>query len=140
MVEWRTVRIQKELLEEVERFLETDLAKREGYNSKAQFITDAIREYLGRYRKLRPRLEHVNVYRNRVTILDRELEGRGRIVDVVFMRRKNGEEIIYPYCTYCQSSDCIHADFAFEIPKVREILHKAGIRKRVRGREIEEII
>ena len=139
MVEWRTVRIPKELLEEVERFLKTELARKQGYNSKAQFITDAIREYLSRYQSLKPRLEHINVYRNRVTILDRELEGRGRIVDVVFVQRDDHEKIVYPYCTYCQSSDCVHADFAFEIPKVRKILERAGIKKRVRGEIIEDI-
>jgi len=133
-VKWRTVRIPAELLDEVEKFLKDDLARREGYNSKAQFITDAIREYLHRYKSTRPRLEHMNVYENRVTILDRELERYGRIVDVFL--KKDTDEIVYPYCSYCRSNDCLHVDFAFEIPKVRETLQKAGIRKRIRGEEV----
>ena len=143
MVDWDAVRIPKELVKQIDKFLKSELAKRNGYNSRSQFVIDAVREYLKRYEaelsKPRPRLQHINVYRNRVTILDNELEGRGRIVDVVFMRKNHQEEIIYPYCTYCQTSDCIHADYAFEIPKVREILEKAGIKKRVRGETIEDI-
>lgn len=139
MVEWDSVRIPKGLSEEIEKFLKTEAARRLGYNSKAQLVVDAVREYLAKIGR-KPRLEHVNTYKNRVTILDRELEGHGRVIDVVFLEEKNGlEKIIYPYCTYCQTNDCLHADYAFEIPDVREILRKHGIKKRMRGKEIEEI-
>jgi len=139
MVEWDTVRIPKSLSEEVEKFLQTDIAKRMGYNSKAQFVIDAVREYLLKMEK-RPRLEHINTYSNRVTILDRELEGRGRVIDVIFLEKKNGlEKIVYPYCTYCETTDCLHADYAFEIPEVRRILQQHGIKKRMKGKEIEEV-
>ena len=70
----------------------------------------------------------------------RELEGRGRVIDVIFLEKKNGlEKIVYPYCTYCETTDCLHADYAFEIPEVRRILQQHGIKKRMKGKEIEEV-
>lgn len=78
------------------------------------------REYDGL--KGRPRFEHVNMYDDHVKILDRELEGRGRLVSVYFKRDKA------PFCDYDLGSECVHVDYAWEIPAVAAILRKAGMR------------
>jgi len=138
--EWSVVKIPRELDRQIEEFLKTDTAKEQLLRSKSHVATQAIKEFLAKFKiEKKPRFEHINVYRNRVTILDRELEGRGRIVDGVFVRKNEHEKVVYPYCTYCGTNDCVHTDYAFEIPQVREILEKAGIRKRMKGLEIQEI-
>ncbi len=142
--EWSTIRIPKELEEQLEEFLESEEARMQGYRHKTEIATEAIREFLRRHWTgiKKTRLRHVNTWRNRVAIEDPDLPddpAKRRIVEVVFMRRNEREEIVYPYCTYCQTSECIHVDFAWEIPEVRAKLTKAGIRKRVRGKVVEEI-
>jgi hypothetical protein len=63
-----------------------------------------------------PRLKHFNIYEDHVTIHDRYLD---RLVDVYF---RNGKA----YCEHCESFDCIHIEFALNIPEVREDLKKRG--------------
>ena len=46
MVNWSTVRLPKEMMDEVEKFLKTDKAKKLGFTSKTQFIVACVREYL----------------------------------------------------------------------------------------------
>jgi len=128
MKDYGHVSLPRELLEEIDRLMK-DLKL--GYESRAEFIKEAIRHFMEELKKSSPpkRLEHVNIYYNYVTILDRELEGRGRIVDV--MLRKN-DEWVQPFCTYCQSENCLHADFAFEVPEIKQAMEKQGLRRKRR--------
>jgi len=120
--EYTTVRLPKELMEEIDNILKRGVM---GYKSRAEFIKEAIREKL----KTIPReileqlpLEHFNLSENGVRILDRSLaneHSRGRIIDVYFKPDK-------VLCEYCESTRCQHVKFALDLPEVQKILHTKG--------------
>ena len=122
MVDWANVRISLDLAEEVKKFVESKLGRSLRYNSQADFVAQAVREALERVRERRPRFNHVNMYEDHVKILDRELERHGRIVSVYF--KIDGR----PYCEY-EKNECVHVDYAWEIPEVARVLDPKGIRK-----------
>ena len=118
MTEWDTLRIPHDLMEELEKFLESAVAKKTGFTSRTQVTTTAMREFLQRYSK---RFEHVNTYEDKVRILDNNIGRRGDIVTVQFKGKT-------AFCDYCESSDCIHVKYCWEIPQVAEVLRKHGLR------------
>lgn len=119
--EYTTVRIPRELMEEVDRIVRHGLM---GYRSRAEFVKEAIRDKLKTMLRepLQPPLEHFNLDEHGVRILDRTLANRatrGRIIDVYFK-----PEAVW--CDYCKTSGCRHAEFALNVPEVQEILRKKG--------------
>jgi len=74
----------------------------------------------------RPRLEHFNTYEDHVTLIDHNHEGSERLANVYF--RRNGQ-MSEAWCDLDGSENCIHVDFAWKVPKVREIFEKQGLRR-----------
>ncbi len=111
--DWKTVNVKKSLLDEVERVQRTDEAKKAGITNAAQFVDLALREALEKFE--RRRFEHINMYEDHVKILDNKLERAGRIVSVYFREAK-------AWCEYCDEHMCVHIQYAWEIPDVREVL------------------
>ena len=111
--DWKTVNVKKSLLDEVERVRRTDEAKKAGITNAAQFVDLALREALEKFE--RRRFEHINMYEDHVKILDNKLERAGRIVSVYFREAK-------AWCEYCDEHMCVHIQYAWEIPDVREAL------------------
>ena len=111
--DWKTVNVKKRLLDEVERIQRTDEAKKAGITNVAQFVDLALREKLEKFE--RRRFEHINMHEDHVKILDNKLERAGRIVSVYFRDAK-------AWCEYCDEHMCVHIQYAWEIPDVREIL------------------
>ena len=115
---WRPVQLPKDLVDEVERVIETNEVKKEGITSISQFISRTVSEELSKLES--ERFKHVNMYGDHVKIMDNKLGKIGRIVSVYF--KKGGK----PWCDYCRESDCIHVQYAWEIADVRKILGKYG--------------
>ena len=67
-------------------------------------------------------MKHLNMYDDHVKILDNRLGKLGRIVSVYFKR--DGK----PYCDYCQEPDCVHVQYAWEIPEARKVLEGHGLK------------
>ncbi len=111
--DWKTVNVKKSLLDEVERVRRTDEAKKAGITNAAQFVDLALREALEKFE--RRRFEHINMYEDHVKILDNKLGRAGRIVSVYFREAK-------AWCEYCDEHMCVHIQYAWEIPDVREVL------------------
>ena len=111
--DWKTVNVKKSLLDEVERVRRTDEAKKAGITNAAQFVDLALREALEKFE--RRRFEHINMYEDHVKILDNKLGRAGRIVSVYFRDAK-------AWCEYCDEHMCVHIQYAWEIPDVREVL------------------
>ena len=122
--EYTTVRLPKELMEEIDQIIEHGVR---GYKSRAEFIKEAIRKRFEELEALMPKpmppaLEHFNLNEHGVRVLDRTLPNTtssGRIIDVYF----NPDKVI---CEYCESSDCRHVKFALSLPEVQKILRKKG--------------
>ena len=115
---WRPVQLPKELVDEVEKMLQSDIVGKQGITSISQFISRAVSEGLSKLES--ERFKHMNMYDDHVKIIDNKLDKIGRIVSVYF---KKGNR---PWCDYCEEPDCIHVQYAWEIADVRKILEKYG--------------
>ena len=115
---WKTTMIRGELLVRVKAIVESNAAKNQGVTNISQFIDLAIREKIEEFKITS--LSHINTYEDHVKILDLMLGEHGRIVSVDF--NNDGS----PYCDYCEAPDCVHVQFAWEIPAARDILHGHG--------------
>ena len=113
---WAASNVRTSLLRRIKKALESEEAKEEGLNNVNQFIDSAIRELLEKLEQ--KRMNHLNMYEDHVKIMDNKLGKLGRIVSVYF---KKGNK---PWCDYCEESDCIHVQYAWEIADVRKILEK----------------
>ena len=115
---WKTAMLRSDLLARVKAIVESNAAKNQGVTNTSQFIDLAIREKIEKFKIVS--LSHVSTYEDHVKILDLMLGERGRIVAVDF--NKDGS----PYCDYCEAPDCVHVQFAWEIPKARDLLYGRG--------------
>lgn len=111
--DWKTVNVKKVMMDEVERMLQTDAIRKEGITNMSQFVDLALREKLERLE--RKRFDHINMYDDHVKILDNKLDRVGRIVSVYFRDTR-------AWCDYCDEHMCVHIQYAWEIPDVREVL------------------
>ena len=122
--EFKSVSIKEEFAESIEAFVKEHPEL--GYRSIAQFLEDSSRRRLEQLKaeiKQLPRFEQVNIDENGAKILDRELH---KVVDVHF--KPNGIK-----CSFHQSNDCEHVQFALKQPEVRKTLAQ----KRKEGWKIE---
>jgi len=125
MYKYRGISLQRDLVDMIENFIKVHSEM--GYQSLADFATDAIREKcekLGVFnpQMIGPPLEHFNISERGVRVLDRTLgngTARGRIIDVYF----TPETVL---CEYCDSSSCRHVQFALSIPAVQKIVQEKG--------------
>ena len=115
---WISCVIRREVMNRVKAILETDTAKREGLTNSTMFIDMAIREKMRNY--FLQVMSHINTHDDHVKILDQRLGTKGRIVAVYFFRYGA------PYCDYCEEPDCLHVQFAWEIPHARLALESHG--------------
>ena len=116
---WVSTVIRRNLANMVKDTLKTDAAKREGLTNPTMFIDVAVREKLKDLTT--PLLTHIRTHDDYVSIQDRQLGKRGRLVAVYFC--KNGA----PYCDYCEETDCIHVQYAWEIPDAMVALDGFGL-------------
>lgn len=131
--EWASAKIPKRLWNEVKSFVsESRVAADYGFTNPSQFVTYAVRDTLRRLRALeeprRSRLEHVNTFEDYVAVLDNDLDG-GRIVRV-YVRQRDWYAV--GFCDYCQTFDCIHVDFMYEVPKAVEGFKRKGLKEPTR--------
>ena len=117
---WNTVRVREGTYREIEKALESDEMERLGISSISQFVTNALIKQLEEVRQ--ESMEHINMYDDHVKIMDRKLGKMGRIIAVHFKQEH------LPYCDYCEETDCIHVQYAWELPEARAVLEGYGLR------------
>ena len=117
---WRPVQLPKDLVDEVERIVKTNRVKKQGVTSISQFIARTVNEELKKLESAR--MSRVNVYEDRARIMDDRIGKMGRIVSVYFKRGKG------PWCDYCSEDDCVHVQYAWELPDARKILKRHGMK------------
>lgn len=111
MAKWISVQLPSDLVSEVKEAIKE--RPELGYSSFAEFVKDSVRSRLSTLRNSRPRLEHLNLYENHVKILDNL---RDRMASVYF----NGDGFVF--CDLCGSNDCVHIEFALDLPEVQKAL------------------
>lgn len=117
--DWSLVRLRKALIERIDEFLDTPEGKRTGFNNPSQYIDHAVRELLKDYFK--KRFEHINLYDDKVRVLDNTLGKQGDIVTIQFKNKT-------AYCDYCNSGSCVHVKYVWELPEVAKLLKKHNLR------------
>lgn len=120
--EWDKVNVPSAMIELIERYLETDLAKQRGLKNRSDVATEGVKLVLerdGMYGR-RSRLEHLNMYNDHVKVIDNEMD---RIASVYF--KENGV-----FCDLCEDSVCIHTDFSYSIPEVIKALDARGYKRK----------
>lgn len=129
---YRGVSLQRELMDKIEEYIKNHPER--GYKSLADFVTDAVRKRCEELKILvptppeQPELEHFNVYKDHVTIIDRKM----RRIPNVFFRNNT------IFCDVCEEKNCEHVKYALKLPKVQEVLKKMGLKVTPEGR-IKEI-
>jgi|APSaa5957512535_1039671.scaffolds.fasta_scaffold05746_11 hypothetical protein len=112
--DWRAVQLPKELVDEVEKIIDTSKIKKRGITSISQFISRLIDEELEHQR-----FTHENTYEDKVRIRDDKI---GKLGDIVTIFLKSDTK--KGFCDYCESEDCIHVKYMWELPDVVDILKK----------------
>lgn len=113
---WETIKIPRDMSLEIEKFLTTEYAKKQGFYNKAGFVKEAIRTALNEFYK-QP-LVHLNVYEDKIRIIDNQ---KNRIAEITYKNKK-------PYCDLCDDDVCLHIDYAWSIADLAVILKKKGLR------------
>ncbi len=113
---WRPVQLPKDLVDEVEKVIETSEVKKTGVTSISQFISRIIDDHLES-----SRFSHQNTYEDKVRILDNKI---GKLGDIVTIFLK--EELKKGFCDYCESENCVHVKYMWELEDVVKILKKRG--------------
>ena len=114
MVEWKTQRLPKDLLDRVEKIM-----NEVGYNSKADFISDAVRNLLDKHEK--NQFEHTNFQDNVIRLIDNH-KPRGTTFVEIYL---NGDGL---RCETCQSKACEHIEFVWTEPKIKRQLKVKGLK------------
>lgn len=118
---WRTVNVKKVLLEQIEKIVNSDEVKKEGITNVSQFIDSALKEKLEEIEQ--KRFAHQNTYDDKVRILDNKIGKMGDIV-TIFLR----DELKRGFCDYCESENCVHVKYMWELEDVVKILKKRGFK------------
>lgn len=86
-----------------------------GFKSRDEFIRDAVKRRLEEMNLWPPqrRITHFNVYQDHVTVIDSELKNLW--IDLYIRNRQLR-------CSYCERNNCIHTEFARDIPQVAKVL------------------
>ena len=117
---WGNVRVRQDLIDRMTKALHTAELQREGFTNVAQLTDNIIRKALASLEA--KRFEHINMYEDHVKILDNHIGRQGRIISVYY------KENMDPICEYCEDSDCVHIQYAWEIGAVRDILKQLGFK------------
>ena len=115
----KVVRMDRDLFEQLVKWLETDDAKKKGYHSKAPFINTAVRELLEKYSK--PRFEHSNFHDNVLRLSDTHQPEGTPFVEIFL---KNHQL----FCDSCQSKSCEHIKYSWQNPIIKHQLIENGIK------------
>ena len=114
----KSVKMDNDLWEILDEWLQTNEAKKHGFHSKAPFITQAVRELLERYEK--PRFDHLNFQDNILRLVDTELPKYQNIIEICL---KKGKLV----CNYCELESCEHIDASWKDKVIRKQLQEKGL-------------
>ncbi|MEM2096299.1 MAG: hypothetical protein QXR20_06780 [Candidatus Caldarchaeum sp.] len=117
-----TVKIPESLARALDAYLMDEDAELRGFRSRADVVVSLLVGFLEEQGlikpKLKPRLEHVNVYEEFVLVRDNLLDAT---VEVCVDRSR-------VYCRYCLVESCVHVEYALSLDVVRERLEHEGVK------------
>ncbi len=113
-------RLRNELVEQIDALVDSEMGRRLGYKSRADFIDKAIREKL---LAIQGSMKHLNTYDDHVTVIDYELR---RIVSIFI-----GENGLL-WCDLDEKDSCPHIDYVLQLPDVQEALRRKDWKRKPR--------
>ena len=120
---FQSLRLRRELIREIDGFVQSERAKKLGYKNRAEFVDRAVRDKLI---ETRADMKHVYVLADHVKIVDFALK---LIVSVYF--KEEGTV----WCDYDHTDNCPHVDYALQLPEVKEALEKRRICRKVQDED-----
>jgi len=114
------VRIDSDLFNELEDFLETPEAKEAGFHSKAPFLNDAVRKALEKYKK--KRFEHFNFADNIIRLIDNDQPKGTPYIEIAL----NNSDLV---CRVCESMNCIHITEVWNHKDIAKQLRRKNLKK-----------
>jgi Arc/MetJ-type ribon-helix-helix transcriptional regulator len=108
---WTSVSLRQELIEEIDRLVESETGKKQGFNSRTDVVTRAILDLIEKTRQF----EHLNMMDDHVKVVDYTLK---RTASVYF---KDGGLV---HCDLCNASQCEHIDYALAQPDILKALEQ----------------
>lgn len=119
---YKTVKIPNSLAEALDRFLQGPDAELYGFRSRADVVIYLLVSFLESQSvikpRVRPRLEHVNLYETHALVRDNLL----KVTAEVWFTPPTAR------CSYCHTTKCIHVDYALTLEKVRDAFQAIGVR------------
>jgi len=113
--DWRTVKLPTPLIEEIEQ-LRIDGK----FNSNSDFISQATRELLEKYKK--KRFEHHNFADNLIRLIDNEKPQGTPFIEIALI-----DNILV--CRVCEAKMCMHIEEVWNQETIRKQLKRKGIKK-----------
>ena len=113
---WKPVQLPKEIMDELEAFADSKLAKSFGFTSKSHIAAFGIREFLNRYSDYLSTYELVDIADKQITIIDHEID---KLIKLVIDDK-------YLFCPVDKERWCEHIKFVVILPAVRNALRKWG--------------
>lgn len=114
----KPVKMDVDVKERMEDFLDSDLAKQHGFKSKADFVNEAVNILLKKYES--KRFKHFNFEDNVIRLIDNQLPEYRDLVEI----RLKGKVLL---CGDCHAKKCIHIDAVRTDVKISKILTDKGI-------------
>ncbi len=116
----KNIKIDSDVRDKLEEWVDTDEAKSKGYNSMARVATLAISEFMDKHKK--KRFEHFNFADNLIRLIDNDKPKGTPFIEVMI---KGGELI----CRVCEARVCIHIKEAWNHPEIIKQLKRKNIKK-----------
>lgn len=113
-------KIDKQVYAMLREWLDSGKAKEAGFDSQSRIVSEAVREFIEKYKT--PRFEHINFHDNMIRLLDND-EPKGTPFIDIFLK----EDIIF--CNSCKTKTCIHIEECWKDVAIRKVLQKKGIFK-----------
>ena len=121
---WRPVQLPKYLVDEVEKIIKTHDVKKQGITSISQFISRLVNNEFEKLDELKEqRLIYMNTYDDHLKILDNKIGKLGLILSVYFKKDNS------MWCDYCNETNCVHVQYAKEIPHMKSNVREPVIEK-----------
>ena len=106
---FKTVRIRRELVNVIEKYLKSKQSKKHSFTNISQFVEESVRAKLDQLKL--SRFEHTNLHENIIRVLDSEIGSTGDYVELVLIDDKI-------HCRFCEENDCVHIKFVWSDPKL----------------------
>lgn len=119
---WSKMSVRRKVKDEIDNFIGSSLAEKNGLTNATQFLDVALREALQKYQKTR--FEHFNFAENVIRLIDNDRPAGTPYVEIALKSEKL-------YCRVCESVNCIHIEESWSNPEISKQLKRKNVKKSV---------